>query len=71
VEGEEYKFACWTHYGLFGPTIVQLGKMNSPADCQWYINNAIREALNNVPSANVDTILLYSYTKENHVEQVG
>lgn len=50
---------------------MQLGEMDSPAYCPRYIHNAIRNALNNVPSANVDTILIYSNTEEDHVEHVG
>jgi len=41
-EGDEYKLAIRTRYGLFEPTVMQFGTRNAPADFQGYINNAIR-----------------------------
>jgi hypothetical protein len=41
-EGDEYKLAFQTRYGLFEPTVMQFGMTNAPADFQGFINNAIR-----------------------------
>jgi len=43
-EGDEHKLAFIAGYGLCEPTVMQFGTMNAPADCQGYIDNAIREA---------------------------
>jgi len=44
--------------------------MNAPADFQGYINNAIREALDNFASTYLDDLLLYSDSEEEHVGHV-
>jgi hypothetical protein len=50
-EGDEYKLAFRTRYGLYEPTVMQFGTINAPADFQGYINNAIREALDDFAAA--------------------
>ena len=55
-----------TGYGLFEPTVMQFGTTNAPADFQGYVNNAIREALDEFPSAYLDDILIYSNLQEEH-----
>jgi len=50
-EGGEHKLAFQTRYGLFEPTVMQLGMTNAPADFQGYIINATREALDDFASA--------------------
>jgi hypothetical protein len=66
--GDEHKLAFRTRYGLYEPTVMQFGTTNAPADSQGYINNAIREALDDFASAYLDDILIYSDSEE---EQVG
>jgi hypothetical protein len=49
---------------------MQFGTTNAPADFQGYINNAIREALDDFASAYFDDVLIYSDSKEEHVRHV-
>jgi len=69
-EGDEHKLAFRTGYGLFEPTVMQFGTTNAPADFQGYINNAIREALDDFASAYLDDILIYSDSEEEHIGHV-
>jgi len=69
-EGDEDKLAFRTTYGLFETTVMQLGTTNTPADFTGYINNIIREALEDFASAYLDDILTHSDSKEEHVEHV-
>jgi len=59
-EEDEYKLAFRMSYGLFEPTVMQFGTTNAPADFQGYINNAIREALDDFASAYLDDVLIHS-----------
>ena len=59
-----------TGYGLFEPTVMQFGTTNAPADFQGYVTNAIREALDEFPSAYLDDILIYSNSQEEHEDHV-
>jgi len=49
---------------------MQFGTTNAPADFQGYINNAIREALDDFASAYLDDVLIYSDSEEEHVSHV-
>jgi len=69
-EGEEHKLAFRTRYGLFEPTVMQFGTTNALADFQGYINNAMREALDDFESAYLDNVLIYSDSEEEHVSHV-
>jgi len=69
-EGDEHKLAFRTRYGLYEPTVMQFGTTNAPADFQGYINNAIREALDDFASAYLDDGLIYSDSEEEHVGHV-
>jgi hypothetical protein len=69
-EGDEHKLAFRTRYGLYEPTVMQFGTTNAPADFQGYINNAIREALDDFPSAYLDDVLIYSDSEEEHIGHV-
>ena len=69
-DGDQHKLAFQTRYGLYEPTVMQFGTTNAPADFQGYINNAIREALDDFASAYWDEVLIYSDSKEEHVGHV-
>jgi len=69
-EGDEHKLAFRTSYGLYEPMVMQFGTTNAPADFQGYINNAIREALDDFASAYLDDVLIYSDSEEEHVGHV-
>jgi hypothetical protein len=49
---------------------MQFGTTNAPADFHGYINNAIREALDDFASPYLDDVLIYSDSKEEHVGHV-
>jgi hypothetical protein len=70
-KGDEHKLAFRTRYGLYEPTVMQFGTTNAPADFQEYINNAIREALDDFASAYLDDVLIYSDSEEDHVGHVN
>ena len=69
-EGDEHKLAFRTRYGLFKPSVMQFGTTNAPADFQGFINTAIREALDDFPSAYLDDVLIYSDSEEEHIGHV-
>jgi len=70
TEGDEHKLAFRTRYGLYESTVMQFGTTSAPADFQGYINNAIREALDDFTSAYLDDVLIYSDSEEEHVGHV-
>jgi len=70
-EGDKPKLAFRTRYGLSEPTVMQFGTTNAPADFQGYINNAVREALDDFASAYLDDILIYNDSEEEHVGHVN
>jgi hypothetical protein len=49
---------------------MQFWKTNAPADSQGYIYNTVRVALNELASAYLDDVLIYSDSEENHVGNV-
>ena len=49
---------------------MQFGTTNAPADFQGYINNAIREALDDFASVYLDDVLIHSNSEEEHVGHV-
>jgi hypothetical protein len=49
---------------------MQFGIRNPPVEFQGYINNLIREALDNIASAYLDDVLIYSDSKEEHIGDV-
>jgi hypothetical protein len=69
-EGDEHKLAFRTRYGLYKPTVMQFGTTNAPTDFQGYINNAIREALDDFAAAYLDDVLIYSDSEEEHIGHV-
>jgi hypothetical protein len=69
-EGDEHKLAFRTQYVLYEPTLMQFGTTNAPADFQGYINNAIRETLDNFASTYLDDVLIYSDSEEEHIGHV-
>jgi len=69
-EGDEHKLAFRMRDGLYQPTVMQFGITNAPVDFQSYINNAIREALDDFASAYLDDVLIYSDSVEEHIDHV-
>ena len=71
AEGDEWKTAFRTRYGHFEYLVMPFGLCNAPASFQSYINDALREYLDDFCIAYMDDVLVYSKgTLEEHVQQV-
>src|SRR6266566_2610671 len=66
AEGEEWKTAFRTRYGLFEYNVMPFGLTNAPATFQHFINDTLREFLDVFCTAYLDDILIYSDTLEEH-----
>ena len=65
-EGDEYKTAFRTRYGHFEWNVMFLGLYNALATFQEYINNLLREYLDQGVIVYLDDILIYSNNKDEH-----
>jgi len=70
AEGEEWKTAFRTRYGLFESLVMPFGLTNAPADFQRFINETLAPFLDHFTSAYFDDILIYSDTMEEHTRHV-
>ena len=68
--GEEWKTAFRTRYGLYEYLVMPFGLANAPSDWQHFINDILREHLDEFCTAYLDDILIYSDTEEEHVRHV-
>ena len=69
-EGQEYLTAMRTRFGLFESLVMPFGLTGAPATFQRFINDALREYLDQFCTAYLDDILIYSKTREEHVEHL-
>ncbi|KAL9563874.1 hypothetical protein ACKAV7_011909 [Fusarium commune] len=69
-KGEEYLTAFRTRFGLFESLVMPFGLTGAPATFQRYINDALREHLDIFCTAYLDDILIYSRTREEHIEHL-
>ena len=69
-EGHEEKTAFLTRYGLFEYVVMPFGLCNAPGTFQTFINEVLREHLDVFCTAYLNDILIYSGTKEEHVQHV-
>ena len=69
-EGDEWKTAFWTRSGLYEYLVMPFRLTNAPATFQTFINNVLREYLNQFMVIYLDDILIYFKTKEQHVQHV-
>ena len=69
-EGEEWKTAFRTRYGLYEYLVMPFGLTNAPATCQELVNNVLRAHLDRTVVAYLDDILVYSRTLEEHIQHV-
>jgi len=66
AEGEEWKTAFRTWYGLFESLVMPFGLTNTPADFQTLINDVLHQFLDDFFTTFLDDILIYSNTLEEH-----
>ena len=70
AEGDEWKTAFQTRYGLYESLVMPFGLTNVPADFQHFINDALHPFLDHFCTAYLNDILIYSATLEEHREHV-
>jgi len=70
-EGDEWKTAFKTRYGLYEYLVMPYGLTNAPATFQALINDTLREYLDDFVVAYMDDILIYSKgTLDEHIQHV-
>ena len=69
-EGHEQLTAFLTRFGLFESLVMPFGLTGAPATFQRFINDSLRDYLDQFCSAYLDDILIYSKTREEHEEHV-
>jgi hypothetical protein len=65
-EGHEKLTAFLTRFGLFESLVMPFGLTGAPATFQRFINDSLRDYLDQFCSAYLDDILIYSKTEEEH-----
>src|SRR5690606_21684345 len=70
AEGEEWKTAFRTRYGLFESLVMPFGLTYAPADFQRFIDEALHPFLNRFCTAYLDDILIYSNNLKDHQQHV-
>ncbi|QRV82688.1 Retrotransposable element Tf2 protein [Ceratobasidium sp. AG-Ba] len=69
-EGDEWKTAFKTRYGLFKYLVMPFGLTNAPATFQHFMNNVFRDILDIYVIIYLDDILVFSKNKEDHERHV-
>ena len=69
-QGYKEKTAFLTRYGLYEYVVMPFGLYNAPGIFQSFINETLREYLDQFCTAYLDDILIYSNSKEEHVQYV-
>ncbi|CAA77891.1 Reverse Transcriptase, partial [Cladosporium fulvum T-1 virus] len=71
AEGEEWKTAFRTRYGLYEFLVMPMGLTNAPASCQDLVNETLRDLLDVCVVAYMDDILVYTKgSLQEHTKQV-
>lgn len=69
-EGDEWKTAFLTRFGLYEYLVMPFGLCNAPGTFQSYINKILRDVLDVFCTAYLDDIPVYSATDEEHDRHV-
>ncbi|CUA75312.1 Transposon Tf2-7 polyprotein [Rhizoctonia solani] len=69
-EGDEWKTAFCTKYGLFKTKVMLFGLTNTPAAFQHFMNDILRDLLNITVIVYLDDILIFSKNPEEHTAHV-
>ena len=69
-EGDEWKTAFKTRYGLFEYLVMPFGLANAPATFQSYIHKALGNLVDTTCVVYLDDILIYSGDEESHTQHV-
>jgi hypothetical protein len=70
AEGDEWKTAFRTRYGHFEYLVMPFGLTNAPATFQAFLNDVLREHLDNFVVIYLDDILIYSRNVRDHIQHV-
>lgn len=70
AEGEEWKTAFKTRWGLYEYQVMPFGLTNAPGTFQALINDTLREYLDDFVLAYLDDILIFSTSYDEHVRHV-
>ena len=62
------KTSFHTHYGLYKWTVLPMGLTNAPATFMRVMNNLFTNLLDRGVIVFLDDVLLYSHTREEHVQ---
>jgi transposase InsO family protein len=66
AEGDEWKTAFRTRFGLFEWLVTPFGLANAPSSFQRYINWVLRDILDDFCSAYIDDIIIFSRSRKEH-----
>ena len=70
AEGDKWKMAFRTRYGLFKYCVMPFGLTNAPATFQAFINQVLQPYIDKFCVIYLDDILIYSKTAKEHTEHV-